>query len=74
MDFGQALQAMKGGNRVTRSVWNDKDMWIALRNPEWDPVMGTLPYIYMNTVQDDLVPWLSSQTDLLADDWDILPE
>lgn len=29
----------------------------------------TLPYIYMRTVQGDLVPWLASQTDLLANDW-----
>ncbi len=29
----------------------------------------TLPYIYMSTVQGDLVPWLASQTDLLAEDW-----
>jgi len=29
----------------------------------------TLPYIYITTVQGDLVPWLASQTDLLAADW-----
>ena len=29
----------------------------------------TLPYLYMRTVQGDLVPWLASQTDLLAEDW-----
>jgi hypothetical protein len=31
----------------------------------------TLPYIYMKTAQDDLVPWLASQTDVLAEDWGI---
>ena len=30
---------------------------------------GTLPYIYIQTVQRDLVPWLASQTDQLAEDW-----
>jgi hypothetical protein len=29
----------------------------------------TLPYIYMRTAQGDLVPWLASQTDILASDW-----
>jgi hypothetical protein len=29
----------------------------------------TLPFIFISTVQGDLVPWLASQTDLLADDW-----
>jgi hypothetical protein len=32
----------------------------------------TLPYIFMKTVQGDLVPWLASQTDLLAEDWSVV--
>jgi hypothetical protein len=31
-----------------------------------------LPHIIMKTVQGDYVPWLASQTDILADDWDIV--
>ena len=31
-----------------------------------------LPYIAMKTVGDELVPWLASQTDVLAEDWVIL--
>jgi Protein of unknown function (DUF2829) len=27
------------------------------------------PYIVMYTVQKDIVPWVASQTDLLAEDW-----
>jgi hypothetical protein len=27
------------------------------------------PYLMMKTVDDDLVPWVASQTDLLASDW-----
>ena len=30
-----------------------------------------LPYVYMNTVSGALVPWLCSQTDLLACDWEL---
>ena len=29
------------------------------------------PYIMMKTAQNTFVPWLASQTDLLADDWQI---
>ena len=29
-----------------------------------------LPYVMMRTAQGDFVPWLCSQTDLLADDWE----
>jgi Protein of unknown function (DUF2829) len=32
-----------------------------------------LPYIMMRTVDGSFVPWLASQTDILADDWNILP-
>lgn len=30
-----------------------------------------LPYLMMKTVDDSFVPWLASQTDLLAVDWQI---
>ena len=68
MNFGQALEALKSGERVTRLGWNGKDMWLALQRPDENSKM-TLPYIYMKTAQGDLVPWLASQTDLLANDW-----
>ena len=29
-----------------------------------------LPYIMMKTVNGSFIPWLVSQTDLLAEDWD----
>lgn len=31
-----------------------------------------LPYITMKTADDKIVPWLASQTDVLAEDWQIL--
>lgn len=30
MDFGEALRALKGGERVAREGWNGKGMWLAL--------------------------------------------
>lgn len=33
-----------------------------------------LPYITMKTADDNIVPWLCSQTDLLALDWEQVPE
>ena len=69
--FGFAIAVLKAGGRVTRAGWNGKDMWIALQTPDENSKM-TLPYIYISTVQGDLVPWLASQTDVLADDWRIV--
>ena len=34
-------------------------------------MISLLPWIGMKTVQDSFVPWLASQTDLLAEDWEI---
>jgi len=30
MNFGQAIEALKAGKRVSRSGWNGKGMWLAL--------------------------------------------
>lgn len=68
MHFGEALEHLKSGNKVTRPGWNGKGMWLKLQEPDENSKM-TLPYIYMSTVTGDLVPWLASQTDILAEDW-----
>lgn len=71
MNFGQAIEALKGGEKVARAGWNGKGMWLGLQVPDEHSKMG-LPYIYMSTVTGQLVPWLASQTDVLAEDWAIV--
>lgn len=68
MNFGQAIDALQHGAKVARRGWNGKNMWLALQIPDAHSKM-TLPYIYMRAVKGDLVPWLPSQTDMLANDW-----
>ena len=68
MRFGLALELLEGGGRVTRGGWNGRDMWIELQRPDENSKMS-LPYIYMSTVTGELVPWLASQSDMLAHDW-----
>lgn len=72
--FSEVLDKMKAeGGRFAREGWNGKGMFIELQRPDADSKM-TLPYIFMKTAQGDLVPWLASQTDLLAEDWEeVLP-
>ena len=72
-NFSGALIALKNGYRLARTGWNGKGMWIALQTPD-EGSANTLPYIYMITVDGHRVPWLASQTDLLADDWVVLVE
>lgn len=67
-DFGVALGELRGGARVSRQGWNGKGMYIEMQVPDENSKMS-LPYLFMRTVDGNLVPWLASQTDLLAKDW-----
>lgn len=77
MNFGQALEALKLGSKVQRSGWNGKGMWVEMQRPDAHSKM-TLPYLFLNYPADAIntpgarVPWLASQTDILAEDWSIL--
>lgn len=71
MTFGEILKFLWVGRRVCRTGWNGKNMWIELQIPDEHSKM-TLPYIYMYTADKNLVPWLASQTDILANDWEVL--
>ena len=77
MNFGKAIEALKDGKKVRRNGWNGKGIFIELQTPDVNSKM-TSPYIYIDTtgLQTDneaapksLVPWLASQTDMLAEDW-----
>jgi len=75
MNFGQALALLKNGDKVSRKGWNGKGLWIELQRPDENSKM-TLPYIFISYPEDAKVtpgarvPWLASQTDILASDWD----
>jgi hypothetical protein len=69
LNFGQALDLLKQGASVAREGWNGKGMYISLQTVDEHSKMKR-PYIYMHPVDKMLVPWVASQTDLLADDWE----
>lgn len=69
--FSDALKALKNNGRISRMGWNGKGMYLEMQRPDLGSKM-TLPYIYMKTACNNLVPWLASQTDLLADDWTLV--
>lgn len=78
-DFGWAIRMLKAGHvagpgvRVHRLGWNGKNMHLELQVPDAHSKMS-LPYIYMHTVDGKKVPWLASQTDMLAEDWRVVGE
>lgn len=79
MSFGEAIELARHGARVARKGWNGKGMWVRyvdlyndreFKLREEPGAVGTwLPFLAMKTVDNGLVPWLASQTDILAHDW-----
>lgn len=79
MAFGAALALLKRGVRVARAGWNGKGMFLlfvpagAWSIPEQSVVPGAVvpldAFIGMKTAGGSFVPWLASQTDILASDW-----
>ena len=85
MNFGDALERIKAGHCVSRAGWNGKGMFVFLVpgstfKANRAPLLGIYPegteiryhaHIDMKTADGMVVPWLASQTDVLAEDWDI---
>ena len=83
ISFSKALEQIKEGKRVCREGWNGKGMFIFLVpgskfKVNRPPLLGIYeegteidyhPHIDMKTADNKIVPWLCSQTDMLADDW-----
>lgn len=84
-DIGWAVKQMKNGQRVSRVGWNGKKMWLTIicgdREPKelasgraigsgWGD-MKMADYVVMKTATGEFIPWLCSQSDLLATDWGI---
>lgn len=80
MNFGEAIELLKKGYRLRRRGWNGKGIFIELQVPDEHSKM-TQPYIYIETTGLETdnkeapkgrVPWLASQTDMLANDWEMV--
>lgn len=84
-DFSQILGYVKEikGARVSRDGWNRKGMWVEVQFPD-EGSKNTRPYFFMvvppltseqfgeEGAKEQRVPWAPSQTDLFAEDWQIL--
>ena len=86
MTFGPALEALKLGKKVARAGWNGKGMFLFLVpgstfKVNRPPLLGIYlegteinyhAHIDMKTADNKVVPWLCSQTDMLAEDWVVM--
>jgi len=83
MDFGDAVRALKRGEKISRTGWNGKGMFVYLVPANSYPVQtgaaashfgeGTMvpyrAYLALKTVDDDVATWVPSVSDVLAEDW-----
>lgn len=85
MSFGHAVEALKMGKKVARKGWNGKGMFLwyvpeGKYPARMEAIKGHYPcdlvpysaYIAMKAADGAVVPWLASQTDVLAEDWEII--
>lgn len=82
--IGWAVEQMRAGQRVRRAGWNGKEMWLTIIPGDREPrelaaglaigsgwgEMKMSPYVVMKTAGGEFIPWLCSQADLLATDWE----
>ena len=77
MHFGEALVAVKQGKAIRRAGWNGSGLSVKAQFPDTKSKM-TLPYLYIEYPEDAKTtpgarcPWLASQTDIMAEDWQII--
>lgn len=85
LTFGLAIEALKQGKKVARAGWNGKGMFLFYISENMNSQIGgwtftngrcdnyeLCPFIAMKTADEKVVPWLASQTDILAEDWQIV--
>ena len=85
-DIGCAVKQLRNGMRVGRTGWNGKGMFLYLVPGSQfavnrAPLLGFYPlgaevvyreHVDMKTANGECVPWVCSQSDLLATDWDLV--
>lgn len=82
MNFGQAIESVKKGNKIARKGWNGKGMFVyfvpAASYPPATDIMKesfggeNVPYrayLALKTAQNDVATWNPSTSDVLAEDW-----
>lgn len=77
--FGHAIELLKTGFKLARKGWNGKGMYISYVDPKewssselerpWDEDLKPRPWIGIKTVDNEYMPWVPSQSDVLAEDW-----
>lgn len=70
LNLGEAINLSKQGNRITRSSWNNEEIYIS-----YVPQDGARsPYLSIKIVGGYVCAWSPNHQDLLAEDWKIVDQ
>lgn len=86
MNFGQALESLKTGCKLTRDGWNGRGMFVFLVpgsvfRVNRPPLLGIYtegteihykPHIDVKNVDGSISTWVPSIGDVMAEDWSIV--
>lgn len=86
MNFGQALESLKTGGKLTRDGWNGRGMFVFLVpgsvfRVNRPPLLGIYtegteihykPHIDVKNVDGSISTWVPSIGDVMAEDWSIV--
>ena len=68
MNFGEALEQLKKGEKITTYGWGDA--YIRLKEPN-DLSDVNMPYIYMVLESGQKVIWMPTHTEILDENWEL---
>lgn len=85
MNFGSAIEAVKAGKKASRAGWNGKRQYIELATcVSYKNAAGEVVNVNHDALSNNAIAfvgtsgvqlgWLASQADMLAEDWQILPD
>lgn len=83
MTFGEALENLKQGKKISREGWNGKNQYLGIASNisfidlngkkinSTHETMGNKAIVFYGT-SGIQVGWLASQSDLLSEDWKVI--
>lgn len=70
LTFGEAIEHLKRGKRITRACWHNETIYL-----HYQAASGTqLEEIRVRTVIGFFAPWHANHSELLANDWRVIAE
>jgi len=68
MNFSDALSRTKEGLKIIRRDWDSSQHLNVVTGPDGEPLIA------LTEVRTDITAWITTNRDLFADDWEVVPD